>query len=778
MYRIESGRVIVGNKVRLSCLCTGLIRIQYAKSGVFEDRQSVRAIGGRGSVGFDSVEEIPGGIRLQSGDFYLHYMFCDMDEWERALSAYHNDKLVWQPDMIDSDNLGGVHLGMDCIQRGIIPEGVHSADKNYHPNSTEYHLWNYVFAEEGTQPDAHYYGGLVTIEQLLAREKLETLVPQVRKIIEERKKYPPSFLSRSGYFLYNDSCTAVYDDSGWPVERKACETDWYLFLYGRDYSLAYRQYLCLFGRSEMLPRYVLGLWFSRFPTYRREKIAELYECFSSLGVPLDVFVFDLEWHKGGWYGFDWDEERYPCYRALIASLKEKGVRLAVNIHPDGLPVSDSLFADFVKRAGIEDSYREKVVKGVFKPVDLSSKAEAEAFFDVFHKPLMDEAIDIMWIDGHASANIEGLDKQLWTNELYWRFLKNQRQNARPVILSRTEGFGSHRYPVHFTGDTYSQFEVLRSQVEYTLRAGHMAQSMVSHDIGGHMWRYKHLNPELLCRWYQFGAMSPIFRLHSSGGSERVPWEYDEFVERSFRQAMLWRYSLLPYFYTLMRESHDTGLPLCRSFSLFYPNWEDGLSVWDEYMLGDRILCTPFVRESSYRSVILPEGEWFYPVSGERYIGDGKSSFVLLGEADFTPPHFIKTGSILIKQSSALSASSLPRELVIELYPASLINDSISVYEDDGVSMEYSAGKFCYTNFSAKGDSRRVEISISYLGDVSVIPEGRSFSMRVFCDNGFKLLADDRVMFSYKKKDEDLYPVQRYYECKVPYGTKKFSIVFV
>jgi alpha-glucosidase (family GH31 glycosyl hydrolase) len=74
-------------------------------------------------------------------------------------------------------------------------------------------------------------------------------------------------------------------------------------------------------------------------------------------------------------------------------------------------------------------------------------------------------------------------------------------------------------------------------------------------------------------------MSPILRFHSGNGNERRPWCYPETARLSAQLAIQWRMELLPYLYTLARQTYDSGLPMVRRAVLAFPEWHDADSVW-------------------------------------------------------------------------------------------------------------------------------------------------------------------------------------------------------
>ncbi|MBD3243267.1 MAG: DUF5110 domain-containing protein, partial [Chitinivibrionales bacterium] len=516
---------------------------------------------------------------------------------------------------------------------------------------------------------------------------------------------PPAILSRRGYFLYNDTPSAVLDD-GWirPREAHPDYRDYYLFLYGKDFARALADYRLLFGTTPLPPRYMLGLWYSRFPTLKALDIEQAVADFETHELPLDVFVLDLEWHKRGWHGFDWDTDEYGEPGVFLKGLHDRGIRVTANLHPDKIPVDDTRYNDFCIAAGLRPGLadvtlekRDKVEK--LSRFSLADRKVADAWMNVFHKPIQDEGLDFWWQDGGAYDHYHDTFNQLWTNHVYWAHMDRHYPDRRPMVFSRSSGLGSHRYPIHFTGDTYTQWEVLAHEVEYTLRAGHMGLSFVSHDISGFSNQRIPPPDDLYARWVQYGCLSPIFRLHSSFGEERRPWNFTPAVLNSFKQAIGLRMALLPYLYTLARQSHDTCMPMCRSNPLVSPDWEAGYDIWDSYFLGDRIYVTPICTPGDSRQAVLPPGTWFNGITGEMHVSDGLTGLTVDAPLEAPPPHFVKAGSLLVTQPYALRARTIPDTLVCTWYPSSDTGeDTYELYDDDGYTRAFEDDAYSRTRF--------------------------------------------------------------------------------
>ena len=743
--RLDDDSIIIGSSARFSCLSSGLVRMEYSPIGKFENRRSLRANNRPEPISFSRILEEKNKVFLFTPLIRIEYTNDGSPFHKDNICIYSmdGDEMIWRYGQIDSDNLGSVHLGMDCIQRRMIPEGVHNATSEYHENSTGYHLWSYVFGEGSVDSDAHYSGKMLSLEQLLAKKDLNKMPESLQKIIIERQKYPPGLLSRNGYFLYNDSQMAMLNPiSNWIENRNnQNHMDLYFFFYGNDFQLALKNYKLLFGPTPLLPRYSLGLWYSRYPTFDEKGLKILIDDFDEHDLPLDVLVLDLEWHQRGWYGYDWDLEHINNPDEFLSYLKECKIHTTFNVHPDGIPVNDNSFVKFIDKSGIEindSEYDED--DSVFKNFDFARKEHARAFMDVLLKPVQDQGMDFWWIDGDVQAKEIEVENQLWTNEVFKQHIEKNYKDRRSMIFSRTGGLGTHRYPFHFTGDTYSQWEVLKSQIEYTLKAGHIGQSYITHDIGGHMSDFQFADPELYLRWVQFGVMSPIFRLHSSGGGERRPWLYGENVLKSFKKALKWRMEMLPYLYTFARESNTKCLPICRSSFIMNPQWKEAYKIHDSYYLGDRIFCTPLSSPGGFRDIMLPKGKWFSALDGEMYESDGKENRTIIVSNHDLPPHYIKGGSILIKQPYNVRASQIPDKLIIEIYPTfENSHDHFTLYEDDGLTQDFEKGASSTTTFLYYERESEIGIHIGKgRGSFVSMAIKRDYEIRIYGDRKIKM----------------------------------------
>ncbi|MFV9507782.1 MAG: TIM-barrel domain-containing protein [Oscillochloridaceae bacterium umkhey_bin13] len=504
----------------------------------------------------------------------------------------------------------------------------------------------------------------------------------------------PGLLSREGWALHDDSQAIRFDPAtGWvqslpdqPIQ------DWYLFAYGHDYPAALADYARFGGQVPMLPRWALGAWWSRYWPYHDAALRELVNQFAEHHFPLDVLVIDMDWHTPhGWTGYTWNRELFPDPPALLAWLRDQGLRTTLNLHPaDGVQLHEAAHPAMAAALGRDP--QQSI------PFQISDPAFAQAYFELLHHPHEDAGVRFWWMDWQQgqTSELPGLDPLPWLNHLHFQDMR-RRPALRPLTFSRWGGLGNHRYPLGFSGDTYATWEALRFQPHFTASAANVLFGWWSHDIGGH---FDACAPELFVRWVQLGAFSPILRLHSTNDAqaERRPWAFPPAYAEAARQAFATRYALIPYLYTLARQQHDHALAPCRPLAYRWPEYDDAYIAREQFLLGDDLLVAPVVHPADPASglapveVWLPPGTWIERTTGEQFTGPRW----LQRLADLnTTPQFVSAGTILPLAPPAQRSHSQPRDqLILAIYPGP--HGATRFYDDAGEGEHYLTGSYLWT----------------------------------------------------------------------------------
>jgi alpha-glucosidase (family GH31 glycosyl hydrolase) len=699
--------VVEGNR-RFSCLAPGLIRMEFAPDGVFEDRRSIVAYEKQMPEAFKSIRKNGDELVLETGKCTLVSRQHDKAFFRSNLELrweQHDLLQYWRPGDRDHLNLGGTIRSLDMFNRTGQIKGVHIADMespDAKANMWLSWLWcedDPPFYQQKHGPDAQKKY-LVDDMHAMLRHTPEKLLAGLRNHTLDQHMYAPGIISRSGYFLLNDSISAVMDKDDFPVERnRPGYQDLYFFCYGDDYKSGLADLILLTGKAPLPSKNTLGFIFSRWPAYDEAEAKALIARFASEEIPISTLVLDMEWHKEGWCNWDWDPKMYPDPKAFFSWCHQRDIDVTLNVHPMHIRDNDSHFTEFVAARNAqgqiesikEDSGNElKRVK-----VDICNKDDAKAFMHICHDEIVKQGLDYWWVDG-TYGQINGSCDQLVTNKLYFESVDTP--DKRGMLLSRYGGLGSHRYGAFFTGDTYSEWEVLATECEFNIRAGMAGINYISHDIGGFSRASAPLtDPDLYVRWLEFGVFNPVLRLHSAPGcGSRQPWDYGDVNFKTARKWLQTRLQMSPYLYSAAREHYECGIPIIRGLFLEHPEDEAGYR-FDEFYFGPSMLVAPLLTPGLFRQVYLPAGSW-YEYATNRQVDGGKEFTARATLAEI--PVYVKAGGILPMQADFKSCpTGHVQNLLLKVYPGA--NGSTVLYEDDGKTPSYEQGEYCKTRYELK-----------------------------------------------------------------------------
>ena len=546
----------------------------------------------------------------------------------------------------------------------------------------------------------------------------------------------PGLISRSGWAVYDDSNSLVFNTDGWLEARNSPPgtIDLYFFGYGNDYTQCIVDFQKISGKPPILPRFALGNWWSKYWPYHQDELLALMKEFQENEIPLSVCIVDMDWHivetgneSTGWTGYTWNPKLFPDPQSFISEIHKLGLKTALNLHPaSGVYPHEAQYEQMANHLGIDPKSNQPVKFNIADP------NFASAYFCFLHHPLEEMGVDFWWIDWQqgSQSSLKGLDPLFWLNHFHFYDLARDGVK-RPFIFSQWSGLGNQRYPIGFSGDTIVSWQSLQFQPYFTATAANVGYGWWSHDIGGHMGGVE--EPELYLRWLQYGVFSPILRMHSTNSAyhERRPWAYDAEIGRLATKALRLRHALIPYLYTAAWHNHKDGiLPIRPMYNLF-PENKDAYLCPNQYTFGSELIAAPFTiplnedTRLSRQLVWLPKGDWFDFFTGEHYEGDGW--YVIYGNLERIPV-FAKAGGIIPINPENFSAGvGLPESLTINIFPGE--NNEFSLYEDDGETQSYLEGNFAIINmqFNWEPDKYCFKIKPAQ-GNPGLLPDKRSYNI--------------------------------------------------
>lgn len=660
--------VVQGDRFRFTVLTPQLIRMEYSANGCFEDRATQTILNRNFSTPFFHLDETDDQLEITTQALRLRY-----------------DKKQFSPNGLEIHVGGGV---------------------------SEYQsVWRY-----GDQPDT--LGGTArTLDAADGAVPLEA-----------------GILSRLGFSVIDDSRSLVLSGDGWVAPRANDCMDLYFFGYGHQYKACLKDFYFLCGKTPLLPRYALGNWWSRFHRYTAEEYKELICRFQNEKIPFSVAVIDMDWHLtddvdpkygSGWTGYSWNTKLFPDPQEFLAWLHEQDLKVTLNVHPaDGIRAYETAYPRIADAMGVDTSAEEPV------QFDVTNKKFLKAFFEYVNRPLEEQGVDFWWIDWQqgSTSKIPGLDP-LWMLNHYY-FLNCKNRGIRPMILSRYAGFGSHRYPIGFSGDTYITWESLKFQPYFTVTASNAGYGWWSHDIGGHMRGYR--DDELAVRWVQFGVFSPINRLHSSASpfNSKEPWQYNQVAETVMKRYLQLRHAMIPYLYSMNRRASREGEPLTEPMYYAAPEIEEAYAVPNQYRFGTELMVCPITEpmardsQSSCTKAWLPEGLWVDFFNSRAY--DGSRTLALWrGLEDI--PVLAKAGAIVPMAALATDINSVanPVDMHVKIFAGA--GGSFTIWEDGGNTPEDLDGNWANTLLVLDWSKKTFIISPAD-GNLLVLPQRRSWTL--------------------------------------------------
>lgn len=486
---------------------------------------------------------------------------------------------------------------------------------------------------------------------------------------EQSYKNIPFYVSNKGYGVFVNHPEKVSFEVGTEMVTKAefsVEGSYldYFFIDGPSMKDVLVKYTDLTGKPSLPAPWTFGLWLSTsFTTnYDEKTVMSFIDGMLDRGIPLRVFHFDCFWMKEfHWSDFVWDERVFPDPEGMLKRIKAKGLNICVWIN-SYIGQESVLFAEgaekgyFVKRTN-NDVWQWDMWQPGMALVDFTNP-EACRWFQSKLEILLDMGVDcfktdfgeriptedVVYFDGSDPKKMHNYYTYLY-NKCVYELLEKKRGKGEAVLFARSATAGGQKFPVHWGGDCWSDYESMEESLRGGLSLCMSGFGFWSHDIGGFE---STSTPDVYKRWAAFGLLSSHSRLHGSS-SYRVPWAYDEEAVDVVRTFTLLKASLMPYLYRNAIYASQTGIPMMRSMVLEFTADRNCSYLDKQYMMGDSLLVAPVFNDESIAEYYLPAGTWTNYFTGKKYTGgcwySDKCSYLEI-------PLFVKENTIVAVNTDA------------------------------------------------------------------------------------------------------------------------------
>ncbi|MBU2668214.1 hypothetical protein KOI35_32355 [Actinoplanes bogorensis] len=355
----DPAAIVQGDKYRITVLTDGLVRLEYADDGVFEDRASTFAVNRRLPVPGFQRHESDGLLEVVTSRLRLTY---DRGPFTTSglslavgggISNYHS---VWRYGQTP-DDLGGTARTLDNAD-GAIPLGPGVVSRTGYAVIDD--SGSFLFTKDGW-----------------------VSADNVNRVDLYVFAYGHDF---------REALDAFYAVSGpQPVVPRYALGNWW----SRFHEYTADSYLDLLDR------------------FRREGLP-----FSVGVLDMDWHVTDVDPRYGsGWTGYTWNRELFPDPPAFLDKVHGEGLRVTLNVHPaDGVRAYEDAYGKMALALGKDPAAGEPIA------FDVTDRAFLTAYFEVLHRGLEDGGVDFWWLDWQSGphSRIAGIDPLWMLNHFHFR----------------------------------------------------------------------------------------------------------------------------------------------------------------------------------------------------------------------------------------------------------------------------------------------------------------------------------------------------------------------
>ena len=403
----------------------------------------------------------------------------------------------------------------------------------------------------------------------------------------------------------------------------------------------------------------------------QESAIALVEGYLERDIPVGAIIIDSPWATG-YSTYEWDTDLYPDPQGMVDHLHSLGVRVFIWTVPGINTDQEELYSYAADRnwfmGGSEDAPNQVVSwwKGDGSLIDYFNPEAVEWWHGLVDKTL-DLGIDGWKCDGldfsaiaapYSPAAGRKVDRIEYSHAYYRDFFDYTRERLgddRIITARPIDNYGANIggdavafAPVDinwagWVGDQDATFKGLQAALNNMYWSADYGYVAFGSDIGGYREESDiegGREKELLIRWAQLGALSPI--MENGGSGEHRPWAFDDETTDIYRKFTNLHMKLIPYMMSVGGEAFadERSMLTFLSSSLY------------TYTIGDDVLVAPILEKGGDVSVQFPgDDEWIYLFDTSKSYSGGESLSTTLPLDEY--PVFIRAGSGLASDIDGL-----------------------------------------------------------------------------------------------------------------------------
>ena len=562
----------------------------------------------------------------------------------------------------------------------------------------------------------------------------------------------PVLLSTKGYGLLWDNYaeSKFYGD-----EKNNCQFTYisesgnmidYYFFYGPSFDHIMDLYRNLTGVAPMYPKWAFGLFQSQDRYKSQQEVLSVKDNYRNNHIPVDAIVQDwFYWAPLPIGSHVMNPISYPDPKEMIDELHKANFHAMISIWPCFGSGTNNFNA--LKNAGYLTTitWDNFVAHTRDTYYDAHNPGAREMYWDQARDSLVKRyGWDAWWVDQCEPDTEDPNDRkraEFYTGQgtdyfnsyslehtkgLYNKWRRDI-PKKRIFLLARQAFAGQQRNAATlWSSDITTTFSSFKNQVPQAINACVSGIPYWTSDIGGYLSR---VSPEgipdwsqpsfreLFTRWFQFGAFSPIFRIHGKGERALFSKNWDEKTRTILLKFDDLRYRLLPYIYSLGSEVTRNNYTIMRSLAFDFRNDPQVYNISNEYMFGQAFLVNPVTQQlysgekanqlGTTRKVYLPKNtKWFDFWTGKKL--NGGQTIDAAAPIDILPL-YVREGSIIPMGKVMEYATEKPADNIeLRIYPGA--DGHFTLYEDANDTYNYEHGEFATFTFNWNDKSKELSIS--------------------------------------------------------------------
>ncbi|WP_207515411.1 glycoside hydrolase family 31 protein [Longitalea luteola] len=481
-----------------------------------------------------------------------------------------------------------------------------------------------------------------------------------------------------------------------------------------------QRYNLFSGGGAMPPLWGLGFKYRTKATFTDKQVAAIANYFRDNKIPCDMIGLEPGWQTHSYScSFAWNKKNFPDPDAFISSINAKQFKLNLwehaYTHPSS-PLFDSIVkysCDYTVWTGAVPDFITAGAQNLFGNYhETTFVKKGITAFKLDESDAADYLVaDLEWSFPDIArfpSGIDGIQMRQLFGTLYNKTMIDlyRKNNKRTWFDVRSSYLFAAPSPAVLYSDMYSHADFVRMTVNSGFAGVNWSPELRETNNEADLIRRLQtitLSAQMVVNgWYLDLPPWLQYEVNKNARQELLPNHKQ--LEEKARKLINLRMSLLPYLYSAFARYYFEGIPPVRALVLDYADDVNVMKIDDQYMLGESILCAPFIDSASTRTVYFPKGTWYDFNTNKKYEG-GRSYKITMSIDEI--PMFIKDNTILpLANPEQFITSETVLQVTCHIYGKPV--QPLQLFEDNSFNYDYTKG--IYNRLQLSWDGRKGSVT--------------------------------------------------------------------